>query len=45
MFAQLRGAYSLGKTSAAWRTVALLAFSFTVLFGFAALLLVHGLMD
>ena len=45
MFAQLRGAYSLGKTSAAWRTVALLTFSFTVLIGFAALLLIHGLMD
>ena len=45
MFAQLRGAYSIGKTSAAWRTVALLTFSFTVLLGFAALLLIHGLMD
>lgn len=45
MFAQLRGAYSLGKASAAWRTAALLTFSFTVLTGFAALLLIHGLMD
>ncbi len=45
MFAQLRGAYSLGRISAAWRTVALLTFSFTVLLGFAALLLIHGLMD
>ncbi|WP_174285072.1 DUF3667 domain-containing protein [Sphingomonas bacterium] len=45
MFVQLRGAYSLGKTSAAWRTVVLLTFSFTVLLGFAALLLIHGLMD
>ena len=45
MFAQLRGAYSLGKMSAAWRTVALLTFSFTVLIGFAALLLIHGIMD
>ncbi|PZO74239.1 MAG: hypothetical protein DI640_07660 [Sphingomonas taxi] len=45
MFAQLRGAYSLRKRSAAWRTVALLTFAFTVLLAFVVLLLLHGLTD
>ena len=45
MFAQLRGAYSLRKRSAAWRTVALLTFAFTVLLAFIVLLLLHGLTD
>ncbi len=45
MFAQLRGAYSLGKWSAGWRTVALLTFAFTVLVAFIVLLLLHGLTD
>ncbi len=45
MFAQLRGAYSLRKGSAAWRTVALLTFAFTVLLAFIVLLLLHGLTD
>ena len=45
MFAQLRGAYSLGTLSAAWRTVLLLSFAFAVLGAFATLLLLHGLMD
>ncbi len=45
MFAQLRGAYSLSKGSAAWRTVALLTFAFTVLLAFVVLLLLHGLTD
>ena len=45
MFAQLRGAYSLRKRSAAWRTVALLTFAFTVLVAFIVLLLLHGLTD
>jgi hypothetical protein len=43
MFAQLRGAYSLRKRSAAWRTVALLMFAFTALLTFIVLLLLHGL--
>ena len=45
MFAQLRGAYSLRKRSAAWRTVALLTFAFTTLLAFIVLLLLHGLTD
>ncbi len=45
MFAQLRGAYSLRKRSAAWRTVALLTFAFTALLAFVVLLLLHGLTD
>ena len=45
MFAQLRGAYALGKVSAGWRTVALLTFAFTVLIAFVVLLLLHGLTD
>ncbi|MBD8619139.1 DUF3667 domain-containing protein [Sphingomonas sp. CFBP 13728] len=45
MFAQLRGAYELRKWSAAWRTVALLTFAFTVLLAFIVLLLLHGLTD
>ena len=45
MFGQLRGAYSLRKRSAAWRTVALLTFAFTVLLAFIVLLLLHGLTD
>lgn len=45
MFAQLRGAYSLRKRSAAWRTVALLTFAFTALLAFLVLLLLHGLTD
>jgi hypothetical protein len=45
MFAQLRGAYELRKRAAAWRTAALLAFAFTVLLTFVALLLLHGLAE
>ena len=45
MFAQLRGAYALGKVSAGWRTVALLTFAFTALLAFVILLLLHGLTD
>ena len=45
MFAQLRGAYKLRKWSAAWRTVTLLTFAFTVLLAFIVLLLLHGLTD
>lgn len=45
MFAQLRGAYELRKRAAAWRTVALLAFAFTVLLAFIVLRLLHGLTD
>ncbi len=45
MFAQLRGAYGLGKFSAGWRTVALLAFAFTALIAFVILLLLHGLTE
>jgi hypothetical protein len=45
MFVQLRGAYSLRKRSALWRTIALMIFSFIALNAFAALLLVMGLME
>lgn len=45
MFAQLRGAYALGKVSAGWRTVALLTFAFTVLIAFVVLILLHGLTE
>jgi hypothetical protein len=44
MFAQLRGAYSLRKRSALWRTVALLIFSAFALTAFVTLLLILGLM-
>lgn len=44
MFAQLRGAYSLRKRSALWRTVVLLHFAFIALLAFSMLLLVLGLM-
>lgn len=44
MFAQLRGAYSLRKRSALWRTIALLTFAGVALTAFGALLLVLGLM-
>lgn len=45
MFAQLRGAYSLRKRSALWRTIALMIFSVVALSAFAILLLVLGLME
>jgi len=45
MFRQLRGAYSLRKRSALWRTVLLLVFAWTSLLAFFALLLMHGLTD
>ncbi len=45
MFVQLRGAYSLRKRSALWRTSLLLIFAWTALIVFAALLLMHGLTD
>jgi len=45
MFAQLRGAYGLGKFSALWRTVALTIFSFLALTTFTAMLLAMGLME
>jgi hypothetical protein len=44
MFVQLRGAYSLRKRSALWRTVLLLHFAFLALVAFSMLLLVLGLM-
>ena len=43
MYGQLRGTYRIGRFAAAWRTVALLAFAFTVLSGFVTLLLLRGL--
>lgn len=43
MFAQLRGAYGLGRRSAAWRTVALVIFAITVLLAFAVVLIINGL--
>jgi hypothetical protein len=45
MFAQLRGAYSLGKFSAFWRTIALSVFSLVAFILFAALLFGLGLME
>lgn len=45
MFFQLRGAYSLRKRSALWRTAALLIFSIFALLTFATLLLVLGMLD
>jgi hypothetical protein len=44
MFAQLRGAYSLRKRSALWRTMALMVFAFLALVTFSMLLLVLDLM-
>lgn len=44
MFAQLRGAYSLRKRSALWRTIVLLHLASIALLAFGALLLVLGLM-
>ncbi|HZE46716.1 MAG TPA: hypothetical protein VE087_07555, partial [Xanthobacteraceae bacterium] len=45
MFAQLRGAYSLRKRSALWRTIALMTFAFFALVTFVMLLLVLGLTE
>ena len=45
MFAQLRGAYSLRKRSALWRTVALAIFAWLALIAFVMLLLVMGLLE
>ena len=45
MFAQLRGAYSLRKRSALWRTIALMIFAFIALVAFTMLLLMLGLME
>jgi hypothetical protein len=45
MFAQLRGAYSLRKRSALWRTIALMTFAFVALGAFATLLLLLGLTE
>lgn len=45
MFRQLRGAYSLRKRSALWRTAALLVFAWTALIAFCVLLMLHGLTD
>jgi hypothetical protein len=45
MFAQLRGAYSLGKLSALWRLTLLLFFAWFALATFITLLLLHGLAD
>jgi hypothetical protein len=45
MFAQLRGAYSLRKRSAAWRTFALVNFAGLVMAAFLVLLLLRGLTE
>ena len=45
MFRQLRGAYTLRRVSALWRTAALLVFAWAALLTFVALLLMHGLTD
>ncbi|USU03751.1 DUF3667 domain-containing protein [Sphingomonadaceae bacterium OTU29THOMA1] len=45
MFRQLRGAYSLRKRSALWRTAVLLVFAWTALSMFLVLLTLHGLTD
>jgi hypothetical protein len=45
IYKQLKGAYSLGRFSAAWRTWALAFFIFWILFVFIDLLLVLGAVD
>ena len=45
MFRQLRGAYSLRKRSALWRTAVLLVFAWAALLAFVLLLTLHGLTD
>ncbi|AIT07471.1 hypothetical protein MC45_15080 [Sphingomonas taxi] len=45
MYRQLRGAYTLRRVSALWRTAALLVFAWAALLTFVALLLMHGLTD
>jgi hypothetical protein len=45
IFVQLRGAYSLGRVSAGWRTVALSVFIFWILFLYVDLLLLLGVAD
>ena len=45
MFVQLRGAYSLRKRSALWRTIALINFAAFVLTAFLVLLLLRGLTE
>lgn len=45
MFRQLRGAYSLRKRSALWRTAVLLVFAWAALLAFVMLLTLHGLTD
>nr|WP_310596228.1 DUF3667 domain-containing protein [Sphingomonas sp.] len=45
MYLQLKGAYSLRRFSAAWRTAALLVFAWAALIAFVILLLLHGLTD
>ena len=45
MFAQLRGAYSLRKRSALWRTIALMMFAFIALVAFSMLLLILGMLE
>ncbi|CUS45366.1 MAG: DUF3667 domain-containing protein [Pseudomonadota bacterium] len=44
MFAQLRGAYSLRKRSALWRTMALMVFALLAFLAFTTMLLILGLM-
>ena len=44
MYRQLRGAYSLGRWSAAWRTAALLLFTFVTITLFLLLLLALGIL-
>lgn len=43
LYRQLRGAYSLRRRSALWRTMALVLFAVVILVTFTALMLVHGI--
>jgi len=45
MYRQLRGAYSLTRFSALWRTAGLLVFAWAALLSFVVLLLLHGLTE
>jgi hypothetical protein len=45
MYAQLKGAYQLGRASALWRTFWLVSFSIVVLFSYVLLILILGIVD
>ena len=45
MYAQLKGAYQLGRASALWRTFWLVSFSLVVLFSYVLFILILGIVD